>query len=153
MPPRRIKKDPKDDWIPNEEGTLVNPNSEEGLRLRGLRKPGLPVVPYTEEVVPANAAARLKATPHGDLRLYKGLPKDCEVTTMAVADDAFPDAKPLPAIVCDTDDVPKVLESLFGDQEPPRYKTKTGLEFEWTTPPVGFHDDAKPALIPASSSE
>ena len=36
--------------------------------------------------------------------------------------------------------MPKVLDSLFGDRQPPRYKSnKTGLEFEWTTPPAGFY--------------
>jgi len=135
-------------WIARDDGALVNPNSGDGLALQGLAKEPLKDASFTDVVEPCNSAARLAATPQdGGLRLYKALPKDCAVVKMAVADDTFPDARPLPAIVADVDDLPKVFDSVFGDREPPRYKSAaSGLEFEFTTPPAGFYDDTAPGL-------
>lgn len=142
MAPRRIKKDRKEGWIDGGDGRLVNPNSEEGLILRGLKKVPDDAPMYAEEIVPANSAAAMASAPSPEdgLLLYKKLPGDCEAYRMHVADDSFPDAEPLVAVTCDTDDVAKVLDSVLGDGLPPRYlNPKTGLEFEWTTPPPGFY--------------
>mmetsp|Transcript_8254 Transcript_8254/g.21382 ORF Transcript_8254/g.21382 Transcript_8254/m.21382 type:complete len:164 (-) Transcript_8254:49-540(-) len=146
MPPRKIKKDPKADWLKTNDGRLVDPNSLEGLRLRGVVAEEPPVEPYTEELVPANAAATMAEMPQtdGGLLLYKKLPGDVEVHKMHVADENFPDNGPYLSVTCDTDDVAKVVDAVLGDGSKPRYKNpKTGLEFEWTVAPPGFF--AKPS--------
>lgn len=102
--------------------------------------------PYTEEVVPCNAAATLAAMPQPEngVLLYKKLPGDCEAYKLHVANDQFPEEPPLLAITCDTDDLGKVLDAVIGDGEEPRYANpKTGLEFEWTIAPPGFYGKPK----------
>lgn len=115
--------------------------------MRGiLKEPAQPIEPYTEEVVPCNAAATLAAMPQPDdgFLLYKKLPGDCEAYKLHYADNDFPDAEPAFAVTCDTDDLGKVLDSVIGDGEAPRYiNPKTGLEFEWTVAPPGFYTKAK----------
>mmetsp|Transcript_2905 Transcript_2905/g.4053 ORF Transcript_2905/g.4053 Transcript_2905/m.4053 type:complete len:163 (+) Transcript_2905:11-499(+) len=156
MPPRRIKKDRQENWIETDDGRLVNPNSNEGMVLSGIVKPAPEVKPYSEDLIPANAAAAIKALPcdENGLLLYKKLPGDCEVYKMHMADDTNPDALPMPGIVCDADDLTKVLQSIVGDAEGPRYKNpKSGLEFEWTEPPPGFYQSKPGWDIPKQVSD
>mmetsp|Transcript_2704 Transcript_2704/g.8494 ORF Transcript_2704/g.8494 Transcript_2704/m.8494 type:complete len:168 (-) Transcript_2704:1343-1846(-) len=156
MPPRKIKKDPKADWVQTADGRLVNPNSEEGLLARGVIKPREEEAPFTEEVVPCNRAATLLAMPQPEegAVLYKKLPGDCEVFKLHLADETFPDVEPALAVTCDSDDVGKVLESMLGDGSKPRYlNPKTGLEFEWTVAPPGFYAAPKGWDKPKTAEE
>ena len=130
---------------------MVNPNTEEGLLMKGLMhklpvKGEVPdcmlIEPFTEEVVPCNESAVMAAMPHptNGVLMYKKLPGDCDVFKMHMADEKFPDQEPMVAVTCDSDDLGKVMESLMGKGEEMRYKNpKTGLEFEWTTIPPGFY--------------
>lgn len=70
MPPRRIKKDPKEGWLAREDGELVNPNSAEGLRLRGIVTETAATKPFTEDISPCNAAAELRASSNEDGTLF-----------------------------------------------------------------------------------
>ena len=130
---------------------MVNPNTEEGLLMKGLMKK-LPVKgevpdcmlvdPFTAEVVPCNESAVMAhmPVPQNGVLLYKKLPGDCDVFKMHTANEKFPDADPMVAVTCDGDDLEKVMESLQGKGEEPRYKNpKNGLEFEWTIVPPGFY--------------
>ena len=43
------------------------------------------------------------------------------------------------AAVCMSDQMQEVLDCMCGADEAPKFRNpKTGLEFEWTTPPPGF---------------
>ena len=100
------------------------------------------IEPFTEEVVPCNKAAVLAAlpTPTNGVLLYDKLPSDCDIFKMHTANEKFPDAEPMVAVTCESDDLDKVTECLTGKGEEARYKNpKTGLEFEWTVIPPGFY--------------
>ena len=77
---------------------MVNPNTEEGLLMKGLMhklpvKGEVPdcmlVEPFTEEVVPCNESAVMANLPHptNGVLMYKKLPGDCDVFKMHMADE------------------------------------------------------------------
>ena len=94
------------DWPFDEDGQQVHPRSERGLLLKGLLKP-LPkkgevpdcllVEPFTEEVVPANAAAVLAHLPSAGADAaycYAKPPGDADVYKLHGADNRAPEACP-----------------------------------------------------------
>ena len=143
---------PQADWPFDEDGTQVHPRSERGLLLKGLLKP-LPkkgevpdcllVEPFTEEVVPANAAAVLAHLPSAGsdaAYCYAKPPGDADVYKLHAADNRAPEALPTLSVEHDPDDLAKVKAAVDGDGEPPLYyNPSTGFEFEWVVPPPGFY--------------
>ena len=143
---------PQADWPFDEDGTQVHPRSERGLLLKGLLKP-LPkkgevpdcllVEPFTEEVVPANAAAVLAHLPSAGpdaAYCYAKPPGDADVYKLHSADNRAPEALPTLTVEHDPDDLAKVKAAIDGDGEPPLYyNPKTGFEFEWVVAPPGFY--------------
>jgi len=130
----------------------VHPRSERGLLLKGLLKP-LPkkgevpdcllVEPFTEEVVPANAAAVLAHLPSAGADAaycYAKPPGDADVYKLHAADNRAPEALPTLTVEHDPDDLAKVKAAIDGDGEPPLYyNPSTGFEFEWVVAPPGFY--------------
>ena len=130
----------------------MHPRSERGLLLKGLLKP-LPkkgevpdcllVEPYTEEVVPANAAAVLAHLPSAGpdaAYCYAKPPGDADVYKLHAADNRAPEALPTLTVEHDPDDLAKVKAAIDGDGEPPLYyNPATGFEFEWVVAPPGFY--------------
>ena len=143
---------PQADWPFDEDGKQVHPRSERGLLLKGLLKP-LPkkgevpdcllVEPYTEEVVPANAAAVLAHLPSAGpdaAYCYAKPPGDADVYKLHAADNRAPEALPTLTVEHDPDDLAKVKAAIDGDGEPPLYcNPSTGFEFEWVVAPPGFY--------------
>jgi len=143
---------PQADWPFDADGKQVHPRSERGLLLKGLLKP-LPkkgdvpdcllVEPFTEEVVPANAAAVLAHLPSAGADAaycYAKPPGDADVYKLHAADNRAPEALPTLTVEHDPDDLAKVKSAIDGDGEPPLYfNPKTGFEFEWVVPPPGFY--------------
>ena len=130
----------------------MHPRSERGLLLKGLLKP-LPkkgevpdcllVDPFTEEVVPANAAAVLAHLPSAGsdaAYCYAKPPGDADVYKLHAADNRAPEALPTLTVEHDPDDLAKVKSAIDGDGEPPLYyNPATGFEFEWVVAPPGFY--------------
>ena len=143
---------PQADWPFDADGTQVHPRSERGLLLKGLLKP-LPkkgevpdcllVEPFTDEVVPANAAAVLAHLPSAGADAaycYAKPPGDADVYKLHAADNRAPEALPSLTVEHDPDDLAKVKSAIDGDGEPPLYyNPSTGFEFEWVVAPPGFY--------------
>ena len=151
-PTRRRPRRAQADWPFDEDGQQVHPRSERGLLLKGLLKP-LPkkgevpdcllVEPFTEEVVPANAAAVLAHLPSAGsdaAYCYAKPPGDADVYKLHAADNRAPEALPSLTVEHDPDDLAKVKAAIDGDGEPPLYyNPSTGFEFEWVVAPPGFY--------------